>query len=168
MYALEQLVRMLAGVPQLLTDDDMNFLSSLVRRERRFEDGQTLLHVACFNVNNITQLATIHLLLRAGADANAVDAKGNAPLHLINYRNGEMIDAGSRLLLKFGAHHDRANKLGQTVLHVWEARGRTDRPRWYRKIVPRLLCLSATVIRSNRIHYVGEVPVILCSYVEMH
>lgn len=44
MCALQQLVRMLAGVPQLLTDEAMNFLSSLIRRERRFEDGQTLLH----------------------------------------------------------------------------------------------------------------------------
>ena len=161
-------------------------MSEFVQLEERTDDrGRSFLHLACKDTYANNRLATVRLLLRAGADANAGDSKGNAPLHILlaKYYRDESRDAVARLLLDYGAHLDRVNKKGKTAVDVWteednkrkrywEKHGRTvdsnDLPDWCYETVPKLFCLSARVIQSRKIPYKEKLPVILQKFVAMH
>jgi len=104
----------------------MKFLRELVYLDRGGDNcGETLLHMACYDY---TDLATINLLLEAGADPNTRDDYGDGPLHILaiehNNENGIMIESAARLLLKYGAHLHMVNKKRETPADVWMKRNK--------------------------------------------
>jgi len=83
----------------------MQWLFQLMRRDKPEQFGTLLLHEACQDRHSFHYLATIRLLIDAGADPNAVERFGDAPLHAVarlpqNQR--ELMDAAARLLLPVG------------------------------------------------------------------
>lgn len=153
-------------------------LSQLVFQKSSSKRGQLLLHKAC-DTGNLDS-AAIQLLLQVNADPNAGDKDGNGPIHALaslRYGNGQehlihrTADA-ARLLLENGAHLDRVNKDRKTAAQVWkETNGSQDLPNWLLmpEMVPKLKCLSASVIRSNNIAYTAAtLPEILHPFVEWH
>lgn len=166
-------------------------LNDLFQRERRDSEERTLLHIACRSFSTSdpyddlfppytllssppTRVDTIRLLIDSGADPNACDAKGDAPLHVLAKFNGELVDSAANLLLEKGAHFDRVNKSGKTVADVWIELNKgadewSDRPSWCRQSVPTpLMCQCAQVIRANKVSYSLYLPVALHPFVEIH
>ncbi len=158
--SLIRLVAMLAALPHMQTKDVLEVLAQLVRLNKRNEQGRTLLHiaVACFHELG-NHLEIIRLLLQAGADPDVGDSLGDGPLHILaSYSNHSLVDHSARLLMDFGAHLNRINNKGKTVVDVWiehdnqrkgrknENRGAVNLPSWC-LIVPKLSCLCARNIR---------------------
>lgn len=162
----------------------MQWLFQLVRRDKPEKFGTLLLNKACQDYYSTYYLASIRLLLDAGADPNSVDNLGNAPLHVVarmpqNYR--ELMNAAARLLLDSGAFLHRENKSGKTAADIWIERNEKGhdqneddgarwnaRPDWCRT-TRSLACLSAKVIRSHEVFYSdGDMPATLDPFLEMN
>jgi len=131
--------------------------------------------------------AFVRFLLHFGSDADVVDGySGDGPLHILAAEpNGLWTNAIAQLLLDSGAHLDRTNKYGLTAADVWEqkrqqqrkrprgeghpaGRWQDDLPDWLREDAPRLMCLTARVIRSHRIPYKKVLPSSLKTFVSFH
>ena len=68
-----------------------------------------------------TNLAIVELLIKSGADLNASDSSGNAPLHLLLFYfdpKDEEDFSTIRLLLDRGAHLDQVNHQGKTAVDL--------------------------------------------------
>ena len=138
----------------------------LVHSQVTFEDGWTLLHHAveecCFYQGC---MGVIELLLECGADVNALDRGNNTALHVCTqpcpnapmYPNQK--EQVIKLLLRYSAHIDIVNVSGDLAAKNLSLNilGHVN-----------LQCLSASVIRDRQIPYVGEIPVHLESFVQMH
>jgi len=160
----------------------MKWLFQVVHRNKPEKFGTRLLHMACEDKENIIHhFDTILLLLNAGADANAVDEFGNAPLHVVASLPQELMDPAVRLLLESGAHLDRVNNAGKTAADIWiecneteEDQDEDDEARWqarpdWCRATRSLSCLSARAVRSHQVPYLdGDLPVTLNPFVEMH
>lgn len=89
--------------------------------ESRDAEGRTALHVAAWQGD----LNGIELLLRHGADPNALDSEGRPPLHSVAWR-GHM-GAGRLLLRARGINVDLAcKKQGATALSIAAQEGHTE------------------------------------------
>jgi len=136
-----------------------SFLHTAVRQASSLFSDARVLHVA-------SRLA-VELLLEAGAPVNAVNHKGDTPLHLAVFSQpaimrgddkdwSEIIDA----LLKHGAHVDMANKVGKTVQDFLPA-----------DVVFKhtsLACLAARAVRASELPYRGILPTRLADFVDEH
>ncbi|MCP3143810.1 ankyrin repeat domain-containing protein [Pyxidicoccus xibeiensis] len=82
--------------------------------------GQSLLGFAIFNSWKHKSVATLELLLDAGADVNGVEDGGLTPLHQAALLGPYPEDSvrSARLLLKRGAVVDARDENGQTPLHI--------------------------------------------------
>jgi Ankyrin repeats (3 copies)/Ankyrin repeat len=88
--------------------------ASCAAKNRR---GAEPLHYAsdCNTRNPAAQVAVIECLIRAGADPNALDKSGVAPIHrAVRTRSAPAVEA----LLKGGAKPNLPNKSGSTPLHL--------------------------------------------------
>ena len=85
------------------------------------------LHFVCSDVT-ITATDLIELLLAAGADPNAIDRKGNAPLYLIADKPWENVAtniSAARILIKNGAHLNQINSVTlKTALQLFQRKER--------------------------------------------
>jgi len=169
----------------------LQWLFQLMRRDKPEQFGSFMLHEACRNCYSTHYLATIRLLLDAGADPNAVerppcmrwpmDPSGNTPLHVVaalpqNCR--ELMDAAARMLLDAGAHLDSVNRSGMTAADIWIKRNEMGnnqdedarwnaRPDWCRT-ARSLSYLAGRVIRSHKIHYAdGGIPSTLIPFLDV-
>lgn len=147
------------------------------------KDGQTLLHLAVnsetpvddFHTNDVCKFpcaATAKLLIRCGADVNAMDNKRNTPLHII-VGYGKPISDFATLhaiimnLIEAGAHMDTVNNKGRTPYETGTTTG-------VAKIILRtqtklsLTCMAAKVIKTYNLPYSGHVPRSLESFIELH
>lgn len=89
--------------------------------ESRDTEGRTALHVAAWQGD----LDGIELLLRHGADPNALDSEGRSPLHSVAWRGH--LGAGRLLLRARGIHVDLAcKKQGATALSIAAQEGHTE------------------------------------------
>lgn len=145
-------------------------------------DGQTLLHLACnaetpvddFHTNDVCKFPcaeTTKLLIRCGANVNAMDHDRNTPLHVIvNYHRAisDFMTLHSIIteLTESGAHLDCVNKKGETPLDssatgVAEIILKTQ-------MKMSLKCLAANAIKHNNLAYKGQIPKHLESFIELH
>ncbi len=133
-----------------------NMLRTIVsKNERTYERGETFLLIACSaSIPQPEDLATIRLLLQAGADPNAVNENGYGALHLLadaKYwdNSEEVIDAMGSLLLEYQAQHPRvANDCSKTAVDIWRSRrrkegdhradGEENLPSWLKETVPNM------------------------------
>lgn len=74
-------------------------------------DGQTALHIIC-DLNSQNFQEAVSLLLAAGADINALDAKGRTPLDLLEqstrHENRDNVSRNCEFLIQLGARHATA------------------------------------------------------------
>jgi len=145
--------------------------------------GRNLLHEATvFETSSADDLyAIVRLLLYAGCDPNAIDMNGDAPLHFLakfdkRYFLGDLTTIAV-LLLDFGAQLSIKNEDDETVVDLWIRKNEANRNRnkgiigwkesnWHTEF-PTLTCLSARVIRRNRIPHL-ELPATLIPMIEKH
>ena len=116
--------------------------------------GAEPLHYAadCNTWNPSAQVATIECLVRAGADPNATDKSGVAPLHrAVRTRCAAAVQA----LLSAGAKADLPNKNGSTPLHLAvqnTGRGGSGSPEaieQQRQIILALLASGASIKKKD-------------------
>jgi len=180
---LNRFVRMLSHLPRfLLNKDTMETLSSA-----RYQHGRNLLHTAFYYaaIPDADLFGTVRLLLNAGCEPNAIDDYGNAPLHFLA-QIGERylysdVNSIAGLLLDFGAQLSLKNADGKTAIDLWilknqrKCRQNEDEEGeiigwelsdWCTEL-PTLTCLSARIIRRNRIPYL-KLPTTLISLIEKH
>ena len=117
-----------------------DFLQRFLRLNLRTNDGNTLLHLAAWHetpifsyadqeledivqsVYKLSCVETMKFILHAGCDVNAVNTKGNTPLHLaVTFKPADpkevvILSEMLLLLLDIGADPKLVNKNGQTPL----------------------------------------------------
>ncbi|XP_063905272.1 protein fem-1 homolog B-like isoform X2 [Zophobas morio] len=145
-------------------------------------DGQTLLHLACnaetpvddFHTNDVCKFPcaeTTRLLIKCGADVNAMDYDRNTPLHVIvNYHKpiSDFLTLHSIItdLTEAGAHLDCVNKRGETPLESSATGVAEIILKTQMKLS--LKCIAANAVKHHRLTYQGQVPEALESFIELH
>ncbi|GAB1861239.1 Protein fem-1-like protein B [Camponotus japonicus] len=146
------------------------------------KDGQTLLHLAVnaetpvddFHTNDVCKFpcaATARLLIRCGADVNAMDNERNTPLHVIVSYNKAISDFATLHsiiidLIEAGAHMDTVNNGGRTPYDVVTTGVAKIILRTQTKLS--LTCMAAKAIKAYNLPYYGHVPRSLESFIELH
>ncbi|EFA05982.1 protein fem-1 homolog B isoform X2 [Tribolium castaneum] len=146
-------------------------------------DGQTLLHLACnaetpvddFHTNDVCKFPcaeTTRLLIKCGADVNAMDYDRNTPLHVIvNYHKpiSDFLTLHSIItdLTEAGAHLDCVNKRGETPLEA-SATGSVAEIILKTQMKLSLKCIAANAVKHHKLTYQGQVPEALESFIELH
>lgn len=112
--------------------DDIEWFRGCLEQQGRDEDWVTekLSGAAWFTDNP----AIVQLLLRAGADPQAVDNEGVTPLHLSAWNSNPVVTAH---LLAAGADPNALDNEGYTPLHHAARRG------WSGRVIARLLAAGA-------------------------
>ena len=141
------------------------FMKTLCNLNSRDCDGNTFLHlVQCSRDQQYSHVDT-KLLLNAGFNVNAINNKGNTPLHLA-VSNIHLLTDTLEVLFDGGAHHDFVNNDGKTPMDM----AKTDEARMIlserRKL--ELKCICARAVKKFGIPYMGLVPKTLEKYISMH
>ena len=158
------------------TSKALVLLRQLCRQDPRDRVGNTLLHfVVFYKMRNVSSsfpvLDALKLLFEAGCDVNAVNDKGNTPLHLAvtlkpSNERVHIFTNMLRVLFDGGAHHDFVNNDGKTPMDM----AKTDVARMIlsekRKL--ELKCISTRAVKKFGIPYSGVVPKTLEKYISMH
>jgi len=179
---LIKFVKILSHLPHLLLNKDAIQSLSKVRHRCR---GNLLQQLFSGPIDDGNLYATVRLLLNAGCDPNAYDEYGSTPLHYLAQLDERYwfstLDVNIQLLLDFGAQLGQMNAYGRTAVDLWkQTNGRLrsrnedkdqgivglELPDWCTEL-PRLTCLSARVIRRDRIQY-SKLPFNLISMIEKH
>ncbi|KAH7963270.1 hypothetical protein HPB52_020409 [Rhipicephalus sanguineus] len=146
-------------------------------------DGCTLLHLCVsadtpvddFHTKNICHFPctdTTRLLLRCGADPNAVDARRNTPLHaIVTYQKpiSDFLTLHSIIvaLIEAGVHADATNARGETAAEAATTGVAEVILRTQTQVT--LRCLAARAVAKYGLSYrAGEIPRSLVHFVEMH
>ncbi|XP_011697232.1 PREDICTED: protein fem-1 homolog B isoform X2 [Wasmannia auropunctata] len=146
------------------------------------KDGQTLLHLAVnaetpvddFHTNDVCKFpcaATARLLIRCGADINAMDNERNTPLHIIVGYSKAISDFATLHsviidLIEAGAHMDTVNNRGHTPYDAVTTGVAKIILRTQTKLS--LTCMAAKAIKTYDLAYRGNVPRSLESFIELH
>ena len=141
------------------------FMKTLCHINSQDCDGNTFLHlVQCSTDRQYSHVGT-KLLLNAGFNVNAINIKGNTPLHLA-VNNIHLLTDTLEVLFDGGAHHDFVNNDGKTPMDM----AKTDEARMIlserRKL--ELKCICARAVKKFGIPYMGLVPKTLEKYISMH
>lgn len=155
---------------------------ALNRLQLTLRNGQTLLHLACnaetpvddFHTNDVCKFPcaeTTKLLIRCGANVNAMDNDRNTPLHVIvNYHKAisDFLTLHSIItdLTENGAHTDIVNNKGETPLEASSTGVAEIILKTQIKIS--LKCIAANAVKINNIPYRGLVPSGLEDFIELH
>ena len=130
----------------------------------------SLLHLAVIlGDSTVVPIELIQLLLKTGADPNAVDIYGNTPLHLLalNLEREDRRDV-AKLLLDAGCHFDQVNANGETAV-ILSKKPRGARAHPFVQIVPSLFCCCAQVIVKHKIPFKRvQIPTDVQSNIQLH
>ena len=146
-------------------------LRELCRQDPRDRFGNTFLHFVVrhhIHDNSFPLLDVLKHLLNVGFDVNAVNDKGDTPLHLAVTLKAKfcLLTGIMETLFNGGAHHDFVNNDGKTPMDM----AKTDVAAMIlsekRKL--ELKCISARAVKKFGIPYLGVVPKTLEKYVSMH
>ena len=158
------------------------FLKTLCNVNPGDHEGNTLLHqFVRYNINchyhrnkSCSHIGEVKFLLNSGFNVNAINNRGDTPLHLAVYFKSWRNDALKqleidmlKLLIDKGAHHDFVNNDGKTPMDTAnnnEARMILTEQR--RKL--ELQCIAAKAVKKLGIPYMGVVPKTLEKYISMH
>ena len=135
-YSALYLLMIYANVTQAEDDKKpgrLDLLQRFCRQDPRTREGDTLLHLAaCYNtvitdshIRSVCKLPcvkTMTLLLLGGFDVNALNPKGDTPLHIAvtfkpNPNEANTLKAILELLIDFGADPKLENIYGQTAMN---------------------------------------------------
>ena len=150
----------------------------------RTRDGNTLLHLASWyktevavpNPNKCLMykfpcVETMKLIMHAGCNVNAINTKGNSPLHLaVTFKPSnedlQLLRDVLETLFDGGVHEDLVNKEGKTAMDIAE----TDEARRILSVKSRLRlkCIAARAVRKFGLCYVGIVPQALERFISSH
>ena len=148
----------------------------------RTNDGNTLLHMATWhktrikddNVRRVCKLPcseTIKLVIHAGCDVNAINNKGDSPLHLaVTFKPStgglQILRDVLETLLDGGVHEDLVNSEGKTAMDIAE----TDEARRILSVKSRLelKCIAARAVRKYGLPYLGVVPKTVEKFISLH
>ncbi|XP_014291823.1 protein fem-1 homolog B isoform X2 [Halyomorpha halys] len=145
-------------------------------------NGQSLLHLCVnadtpvdnFHTSNICRFPcaeTTKLLIKCGADVNALDDDRNSPLHTIVLYQTRLSDFRTlhsiiKDLIDAGAHIDIVNNRGDTPLETAATGIAEIILRSQNKVS--LKCLAARAIARHGIEYEEQVPSTLIDFIELH
>ncbi|KZC09299.1 Protein fem-1 like protein B [Dufourea novaeangliae] len=186
LYILSILTKLLTSNGSRYTEQDKVKAHSLVHKlcvlQLCLKDGQTLLHLAVnaetpvdnFHTNDACKFpcaATTKLLIRCGADVNAMDNERNTPLHVIvsckkSISDFETLYSIIMELIEGGAHMDTVNKWGKTPYYAAITGEAEAILRTQTKLS--LKCMAAKVIKAHNLPYYEKVPRSLESFIELH
>lgn len=187
MYILSIVTKLLTWNENKISEQDKANAYYLVHKlcalQLRLRDGQTLLHLAVNTDTLVDDLhpnevcifpcaATAKLLIRCGADVNAMDNDRDTPLHVIasckKPINAVILTTLYSIITALeeaGAHLDTVNKWGKTPYAASsDPAGVILRSR--RKLS--LKCMAAKVIKTYNLPYCGKVPRSVESFIELH
>ena len=152
-----------------------NLTSDLILRvdPRTSEKGDSLLHLSVTTSSIIKSFATSKsfatprfpsasvtmFLLNCGADINSTNDEGCSPLFSALMDEHDEI---TTLLLNSGAHVDQITSLGERPCRYLK------NPKFKILNYVSLKCLAARIIQEYDINYLGKVPTILESFIELH
>ena len=160
------------------TSKALVLLRKLCRQDPCNTLGNTLLHFVVFYEMRDVSLSfpvldALKLLLEAGGcDVNAVNNRGDTPLHLAvtlkpSDERVHIFTDMLKVLFDGGAHHDFVNNDGKTPMDM----AQTDEARMILSSEKRKLelkCISAGAVKKFGIPYSGVVPKTLEKYISMH
>ena len=159
-----------------------DLMQRFLRLNPRTRDGKTLLHLAAWykteikekNVRLVCKLPcveTMKLIMHAGCNVNAINTKGNSPLHLaVTFKprteNLQLLRDVLEILFDGGIHEDLVNSEGKTAMDIAE----TDEARWILSVKSRLRlkCTAARAVKKFGLCYVGIVPKTLERFISTH
>ncbi|KAJ8958631.1 hypothetical protein NQ318_016356 [Aromia moschata] len=183
LYLLTILTKLLKQCSEEEKFNVSRMVFTLNQLEVTLRDGQTLLHLACnaetpvddFHTNDICKFPcaeTTKLLIKCGADVNAMDVDRNTPLHVIvNYHKAisDFMTLHSIItdLTENGAHVDCVNKRGETPLES-SATGSVAEIILKTQMKLSLKCMAANAVKHHNLTYQGQVPQALESFIELH
>ena len=148
----------------------------------RTHEGNTMLHLAVWcntpteehyvrDVCKFPCVETMKLIIKAGSNVNAVNNKGNTPLHLaVAYKPAtgglQVLRDVLEALLDGGVHEDLVNSDGKTAMDVAE----TDEARRVLSAKSRLelKCIAARAVRKFGLSYFGVVPKTVEKFISLH
>ena len=112
-------------------------------------------------------LETARLLLQCGADINAVDSRGNTPLHVfVSNETSNDDEAIFRLICDSGAHLDSVNTLGETPCDC--ASDPMIKQLLNIQMQLNLKCSCARLIRRENLSFRDQLALPLVHFVEKH
>jgi len=173
-----------------LSEEDNSSLSvllvKLVCLNPRYDDGNTLLHLAAAGYHpqawrmstdptltpfGFPCIKTVKLLLNAGFNINATNNSEDTPLHRAatfnpHWRKYHLITDMLKVLIDAGAHHDFVNNGGLTAMDV----SINVRARNFLSHIKtlELKCITARAIKKFGLPYLGVVPQTLEKFISMH
>lgn len=159
-------------------------MQGFLRLNPRTRDGNTLLHLASWCKTEITVpnpkncpmykppcVETMKLIIHAGCNVNAINTKGNSPLHLAvtfkpSNEDHQLLRDVLETLFDGGVHEDLVNSEGKTAMDIAE----TDEARRILSVRRRLRlkCIAARAVRKFGLCYVGIVPDTLERFISSH
>ena len=114
---------------------------------------------------------TMKLIVHAGCNVNAINTKGNSPLHLAvtfepSNEDLQLLTDVLETLFDGGVHEDLVNSEGKTAMDITE----TDEVRRILSVKRRLRlkCIAARGLRKFGLCYVGIVPEALERFIRLH
>ena len=162
----------------------LDCMQRFLRLNPRTRDGNTLLHLASWYKTETTVpnpkncpmckppcVEAIKLIMHAGCNVNAMNTKGNSPLHLaVTFKPSnedlQLLRDVLETLFDGGVHEDLVNIEGKTAMDIAE----TDEARRILSVKRRLRlkCIAARAVRKFGLCYVGIVPETLERFISSH
>ena len=166
-----------------VTTGIFDLIQRFLRLNPRTRDGNTLLHLAAWYKNEITVprnvrlvcklpcVETMKLIMHAGCKVNAINTKGNSPLHLAvtfkpTAKDLQLLRDVLETLFDGGIHEDLVNSEGKTAMDIAET-GEARRILSVKRTL-KLKCIAARAVKKFGLSYFGIVPKTLERFISTH